>query len=122
MRKRLLTFIAACFYYSGLVNLARWLMRHSGRHLVILNYHRATGGDLLSHLRYLQRHYRILPLQAALEELYIHTEHGNRRGLSGAAASGGRSRRGARINSLLPTASTELAERVSIPSAPQKRI
>lgn len=71
MRKRLLRFIAACFFYSGLVKLARWWVSRSGQHLVILNYHCATGGNLLSHLRYLRRHYRILHLEAALEELYM---------------------------------------------------
>jgi peptidoglycan/xylan/chitin deacetylase (PgdA/CDA1 family) len=71
MRKRILTLIATCLYYSGLVKLARWWIRRSGRHLVILNYHRATGGDLHRHLLYLRRHYRILHLEAALEELYM---------------------------------------------------
>jgi peptidoglycan/xylan/chitin deacetylase (PgdA/CDA1 family) len=65
--------IAACFYYSGLVKLARWWTRKVSRGaqpLVILNYHTATGGDLRRHLLYLRRHYRILHLEAALEELY----------------------------------------------------
>ncbi len=62
--------VAACFYYSGLVKLVRWWTLRSGRCLVILNYHRASGGDLRSHLLYLRRHYRILHLEAALEELY----------------------------------------------------
>jgi peptidoglycan/xylan/chitin deacetylase (PgdA/CDA1 family) len=70
LRKRVLTFIAACFYYSGLVKLARWWTRRSGQCLVILNYHCATGGDLRRHLLYLRRHYRILHLEVALEELY----------------------------------------------------
>ncbi len=73
MRKHVLTFIAACFYYSGLVKLARWWTRKGplgGQSLVILNYHCATGGDLRRHLLYLRRHYRILHLEAALEELY----------------------------------------------------
>lgn len=73
MRKYVLTFIAACFYYSGLVKLARYKTRKGspeGQPLVILNYHRATGGDLRRHLLYLRRHYRILHLEAALEELY----------------------------------------------------
>ncbi len=70
LRKRVLMFIAACFYYSGLVKLARWWTRRSGQRLVILNYHCATGGDLRRHLLYLRRHYRILHLEAALEELY----------------------------------------------------
>jgi peptidoglycan/xylan/chitin deacetylase (PgdA/CDA1 family) len=71
MRKSVLTFIAACLYYSGLIKLARWWIRRSGPHLVILNYHQATGGDLRRHLLYLRRHYRILHLEAALEELYM---------------------------------------------------
>ena len=70
MRKRLGVVVAAFLYYSGLVALARWLMQRSGRHLIILNYHRATGGDLRRHLSYLHRHYRMLHLEEALEELY----------------------------------------------------
>src|SRR6266566_4155562 len=62
--------VAAFFYYSGLVKLVRWWTHRSGRYLVILNYHRASGGDLRSHLLYLRRHYRLLHLEAALEELY----------------------------------------------------
>jgi len=68
--KRLETFVAACFYYSGLVQLVyRWKQRSSTA-LVILNYHRADGGDLRRHLLYLRHHYRILHLEEALEELY----------------------------------------------------
>ena len=70
MRERIRVFIAACFYYSGLVKLAHWRIRRSGKHLIILNYHRATGNNLRQQLRYLHRHYRILPLETALEELY----------------------------------------------------
>src|SRR5712691_599850 len=80
MRKRILTFIAACLYYSGLVKLARWWIRRSGQQLVILNYHRATGGDLRRHLLYLRRHYRILHLEAALEELYMPSKNGKQVG------------------------------------------
>ena len=76
MRKGLLTLIAACFYYAGLVGFARWWIRRSGQHLVILNYHRASGGDLRRHLLYLRRHYRILHLEEALEELYIPSKNG----------------------------------------------
>src|SRR5260370_34378255 len=78
MRKRILIFIAACFYYSGLVRLARWWIRRSGQRLVILNYHCATGGDLRRHLLYLRRRYRILPLEMALEELYMPYKNGKR--------------------------------------------
>lgn len=80
MRKRVLIFIAACFYYSGLVKLARWWLNRSRQNLVILNYHQATGGDLLSHLYYLHRHYRIVPLEAALEELYMPDKRSKRIG------------------------------------------
>jgi peptidoglycan/xylan/chitin deacetylase (PgdA/CDA1 family) len=82
LRKHVLTFIAACFYYSGLVKLARWWTRKGspgGQSLVILNYHCATGGDLRRHLLYLRRHYRILHLEAALEELYTPRKDGLRR-------------------------------------------
>jgi peptidoglycan/xylan/chitin deacetylase (PgdA/CDA1 family) len=70
MRKRILTLIAACFYYSGLVSLARWKAQRAPQRLLILNYHRATGGDLRRHLLYLRRHYRLLPLEQALAALY----------------------------------------------------
>ena len=71
--------IAACFYYSGLVKLGRWWTRRSGQRLVILCYHRATGGDLRRHLLYLRRHYRVLHLEAALEELYTTHKSGRQR-------------------------------------------
>ncbi len=70
MRRRILICIAACFYYSGLVALARWYAQRGQRRLVILNYHRATGGDLRRQLLYLRRHYRIMHVEAALEDLY----------------------------------------------------
>ena len=77
MRERARVFIAACFYYSGLVKLAYWWVRRSGQRLIILNYHRATGGDLHRQMLYLRRHYRILHLEEALEELY--TPHEEKR-------------------------------------------
>ncbi len=70
MRKRILIVIAGIFYYSGLVALARWLTQRAGTRVVILNYHSATGGDFLQHMRYLRRHYRLMHVEAALEELY----------------------------------------------------
>src|SRR5947207_13682837 len=70
MHKRLKILIAACFNYSGLVSLARWWKQRSEQSLVILCYHRATGGDLRQHMLYLSRYYRVLHLEAALEELY----------------------------------------------------
>ena len=70
MRTQLGVIIAAFFYYTGLVGLARWWMQHRGQTLIILNYHRAMGGDLRQHLLYLRRHYRMMHLEEALEELY----------------------------------------------------
>jgi peptidoglycan/xylan/chitin deacetylase (PgdA/CDA1 family) len=78
MRRRILIFIAACLYYSGLIALARWRARRTGQRLMILTYHRATGGDLRQHLLYLHRHYRILHIEAALEELFAQRKAGQR--------------------------------------------
>ena len=69
MRKNVRVWVAAFLYYSGLVALFRWLMRRSGPRLIILNYHHSKG-DLRRHLLYLRRHYRMLHLDEALEELY----------------------------------------------------
>ncbi len=71
MLRRLELLIAACLYYSGLVNLACWWTQRSGQRLVILCYHHTAGGHLRQHLLYLSRHYRVLHLEAALEELYV---------------------------------------------------
>src|SRR5438132_178874 len=79
MYKLMLTLIAACFYYSGLVKLARWWIWRLGQRLVILNYHRASGGDLRQHFLYLRRHYRVLHLEDALQELYGSPKNGPRR-------------------------------------------
>lgn len=70
MRERLRIFVAACFYYCGLVKLAYWWKSRSGAQLIILNYHRATDENLRRQMRYLCRHYRIMHLEKALEELY----------------------------------------------------
>ena len=70
MRTRGGVFAAALLYYSGLVWFARWLMQRSGKKLIILNYHRASNGDLHRHMRYLSHHYRMLHLDEALEELF----------------------------------------------------
>ncbi|MBV9691378.1 MAG: polysaccharide deacetylase family protein, partial [Ktedonobacteraceae bacterium] len=70
MRKQIGIFVAGCLYYSGLIGVSRWLMQHSGKKLIILNYHRASSGDLRCHMLYLRRHYRMLHLQEALEELF----------------------------------------------------
>ena len=74
MYDRVLTVIAACFYYSGLVGVGRWWVQQLGARLIILNYHAATPGDLRQHLLYLRQHYRLLHLDEALEELFSSTE------------------------------------------------
>ncbi len=79
MRRQIGVFVAACFYYSGLVKLARWWTQRSGPRLIILTYHRASGGDLRHHLLYLRRHYRMLHLEEALEELYTPPQDGKYR-------------------------------------------
>lgn len=79
MLRRVEILIAACFYYSGLVKLARWWTQRSGQRLVILCYHQASGGNLRQHLLYLRRHYRVLHLEAALEELYTSYKRGSPR-------------------------------------------
>ncbi|GCE25376.1 hypothetical protein KDA_08600 [Dictyobacter alpinus] len=70
MRKMIRLLLAAILYYCGLVRIARWHMRHQGPRLLILNYHRASLGDIRQHMRYLKRHYRVLHLEDALDELY----------------------------------------------------
>jgi peptidoglycan/xylan/chitin deacetylase (PgdA/CDA1 family) len=80
MRRQIGVFIAACLYYSGLVKLARWWTRRSGPRLIILNYHRASGGYLRHHLLYLRRHYRMLHLEETLEELYTPSKGAANRG------------------------------------------
>jgi peptidoglycan/xylan/chitin deacetylase (PgdA/CDA1 family) len=75
MYNKLITLIAACSYYSGGVALGRWWIQRQGPRLLVLNYHTATPGDLRQHLRYLQRHYRLLHLEDALEELFSPSSH-----------------------------------------------
>jgi peptidoglycan/xylan/chitin deacetylase (PgdA/CDA1 family) len=71
VEKRILIILAACFYYSGIIRLACWWKRRQGPYLTILNYHQAAeGGELRDHLLYLRRHYRVMHLDAALDELY----------------------------------------------------
>lgn len=70
MSRRIELLLAACLYYLGIVKLARWWTRRQEPRLVVLCYHRAAGGSLKQHLLYLRRHYRILHLEAALQELY----------------------------------------------------
>jgi peptidoglycan/xylan/chitin deacetylase (PgdA/CDA1 family) len=70
LKEKVKIIFAACFHYSGFVGLGRWLIQRQGPRLIILNYHTATGGDLRRHFLYLQRHYRVLHLEQALEELF----------------------------------------------------
>ncbi|HEX8036885.1 MAG TPA: polysaccharide deacetylase family protein [Ktedonobacterales bacterium] len=70
MKERIRVLVAACFYYSGLVALAHRFTWRSGPRLLILNYHRAVGGDIRHQLLYLRRHYRVMHLEEALDELY----------------------------------------------------
>jgi peptidoglycan/xylan/chitin deacetylase (PgdA/CDA1 family) len=70
MREQVRIFVAACFYYSGLVKLAHWWTRRSDQRLIILNYHRATGENLRKQMRFLRRYYRVVHLETALENLY----------------------------------------------------
>ncbi len=77
MLRRMEILIAAGFYYSGLVHLVRWWKQRSQQSLVILCYHQAASGNLRHHLLYLRRHYRVLHLEAALEELYAPYKSGS---------------------------------------------
>ncbi len=70
MRRQVGMIVAAFFYYSGLLRLARRWMQRRDQTLIILNYHRASGGDLRQHLLYLRSHYRMMHLEEALEEVY----------------------------------------------------
>src|SRR5260370_1276904 len=79
MRRQVGVFVAACFYYSGRVKLARWWTQRSGPRLIILTYQRARGGDLRPDLLYLRRHYSMLDLEEALEELYPPSKDGEDR-------------------------------------------
>jgi peptidoglycan/xylan/chitin deacetylase (PgdA/CDA1 family) len=69
MNHRVRLCVSALFYFSGLLKLIRWWTQRSGRHLIILYYHRSSGENLRKQWLYLRRHYRILHLQTALEEL-----------------------------------------------------
>ncbi len=79
MYNRVRMYLSAYFYYSGLVSLVRWWTQRLRPRLIILYYHQASTGDLRSHWHYLRRHYRILHLEAALEELRMSPEKGVRR-------------------------------------------
>ena len=62
--------VSAFLYYSGLMRVIHWLHRRSGRRLLILNYHQASGGELHRHLLYLRKYFRFQFLDEALEVLY----------------------------------------------------
>src|SRR5438874_3785266 len=79
MRNRARIYISAFFYYSGLIKLIRSWVQRSRQRLILLYYHQAAGGDLRGHLLYLRRHYRILHLETALEELYMPRKKGVQR-------------------------------------------
>ena len=66
---RLRVCVAGALYYTGIVPAARWWARRRRQDLIVLCYHRASNGDLRRHLRYLSRHYHVLPLETALEQL-----------------------------------------------------
>ena len=70
MRERLRLWVAASFYYSGVVKLALWWQRRFRRRLIILNYHRASGEHLRRQLDYLRRHYHVMHAEAALEGFF----------------------------------------------------
>lgn len=70
MKNHLRLFVAACFYYSGLLKLALLWGQRSRQRLIILNYHNAGGENLRGQFRYLRDHYRVMPLEDALAELY----------------------------------------------------
>src|ERR1051326_4817718 len=69
MHNRFQKGVAVLCYASGLFEFIRWWSRRSGPSLVILYYHRAAGPHLRRQWLYLRRHYRILPLEEALEQL-----------------------------------------------------
>jgi peptidoglycan/xylan/chitin deacetylase (PgdA/CDA1 family) len=73
MEEAILLF-ALC-HFIGLISMGRWLIRRAGTGVIILNYHRASGKNLRSHLLYYCRHYRIMHLEDALEELLMPGAH-----------------------------------------------
>jgi len=79
MLKKLELVIAACFYYCGLVSLVRRWTGRAGSRLIILCYHHGNGANFRQQLRYLNRHYRVLHLEDALQELYHSQPEGPRK-------------------------------------------
>jgi len=80
MRERIRVILAALLYYCGLIKLALWWKQLSGHHVIILNHHEARGGNLRDQLLYLRRHYRVMHLEDALEELHASPEERRKRG------------------------------------------
>ena len=78
MRKRIMIIIAACLYYSGCVKMARWWIRRKSCSIQ-LNYHEACGGYLREHMLYLRRHYRVMHLEEALQEIATNARLPDRR-------------------------------------------
>jgi peptidoglycan/xylan/chitin deacetylase (PgdA/CDA1 family) len=77
------TLVGAALNYSGVVPVMRWWGRQRSQRrprLIILNYHRASGKGLRGQLLYLRRHYRLMPLEQALEELWRLPEEQKHRG------------------------------------------
>lgn len=64
------TALATCLYFTGCIALARILVQQQGPRLMILNYHTSGEKALARQWLYLRRHYRILPLEQALEKLF----------------------------------------------------
>lgn len=80
MREHIRLVLAACFYYTGLIQLAHWWMRRFHPCLIILNYHRAAGNNLSQQMRYLRRYYRVMHLEEALATFYTpNTQQTDRR-------------------------------------------
>ncbi|GCE03717.1 polysaccharide deacetylase family protein [Dictyobacter aurantiacus] len=82
MYERMRVVIAAMFYYLGITYLALRINERLDRRVIILNYHNANHG-LPAHMRYLQRHYRIVHLEKALEELFGESASGTKKDVAG---------------------------------------
>lgn len=81
MYERMRVVIAAMFYYLGITYLALRINERFDRRVIILNYHNANSG-LQGHMRYLQRHYRIIHLEEALNELFCKEASGTKKSVA----------------------------------------
>jgi peptidoglycan/xylan/chitin deacetylase (PgdA/CDA1 family) len=70
LKERIRIWLAWAIYYSGLFRMALWWKGRAGPYLVILAYHRAAGGYMREHMRYLSRHFRLRHLEDALRDFY----------------------------------------------------